>query len=278
MRQHELGRRFQALHESGLFLMPNAWDAGSARWLAREGFAALGTTSAGIAFAMGRRDSDPRIGRERMLGAIAAIVDAVDLPVSADLEAGYGRTDAELAETYRLSVEIGLAGGSIEDIAEYPDDGTKPPLFAPEEAARRVRVARAAIDATGAPYVLTARTECYLVGHPRPFEEAMARIPLLRAAGADCLYVPGMRNPDEIAALVQAAGVPVNQLMGIAGIGLAVPELARLGVRRISTGGSIARACFATISEVAREIRDDGSFRYAAAAVPHATLDGYFGD
>jgi 2-methylisocitrate lyase-like PEP mutase family enzyme len=275
MRQEEKGRRFRALHESGIFLMPNAWDAGSARWLAREGFAALGTTSAGIAFALGRRDSDPRIGRDRMLDEIAQIVAAVDLPVSADLEAGYGRSEAAVAETFRLSIEIGLAGGSIEDIAEYPDTGA-PPLFSAEEAARRVAVARSAIDATGAPYVLTARTECYLVGHPEPFQEALRRIPLYREAGADCLYVPGMRAPEEIAALVRSTGVPVNQLMGMAGIGLAMDELARLGVRRVSTGGSIARACFATISEVAREMREGGTFGYTARAVPQAVLDDFF--
>jgi len=275
MGQAEKGRRFQALHESGIFLMPNAWDPGSARWLEREGFDALGTTSAGIAFSLGRRDSDKRIGRDVALAAIANIVAATSLPVSADLEAGYGRSEAELAETYRLSVEIGLAGGSIEDVAEYPDEGD-PPLYSAEEAARRVRVAREALEKTRAPFVLTARSEVYLVKHPRPFEEAMRRIPLFRAAGADCLYVPGMRDKDEIAQLVRAAGAPVNQLMGMAGIGLTMAELGRLGVRRVSTGGSIARACFATVSEVAREIRDAGTFDYTKRAVPQAVLDDAF--
>jgi 2-methylisocitrate lyase-like PEP mutase family enzyme len=277
MDQREKGRRFRQLHESGLFVMPNAWSPGSARWLARAAFEALGTTSAGIAFEHGYRDSDPRFGRDRALECARAIVAAVDIPVSADLEAGYGSTAKEVAETFRLSVEAGLVGGSIEDISAYPETGN-PPLFAAEAAAERVRAAREAIDATGMPYVLTARSECYLVRHPQPFEEALRRIRLYREAGADCVYVPGMKDSDEIARLVRESGAPVNQLMGMAGIGLSLDELARLGVRRVSTGGSIARACFATIDAVAAEIRTRGTFGYTAGAVPQAALDEFFRD
>ncbi len=260
---------------AGCFVMPNAWDAGSARLLAAAGaFPALGTTSAGIAFARGLPDYEDKVPRAVMLEACAAIAAAVDLPVSGDLEAGYGETPEEVAETVGLAIAAGLAGGSLEDhLAGGAHD-----LYDVEAAAERVAAARAAIDASGVPFVLTARAECYLTGHPAPFEESVRRLNRYREAGADCLYAPGLKTAEEIGRLVRAVDGPVNVVMGLAGAALSVAELAALGVRRISVGGSLARAGYAAVRRAAEEMAGAGTFTYAADAIPDREMNAFMAE
>jgi len=271
--QAEKAAAFRALHErDGIFVMPNPWDAGSARLLAAAGFEALATTSAGIAFAMGLPDYEWRIDRETMIERIRPIVDAVDLPVSADLESGYGVRPEDVAETIRQAVAAGAAGGGIEDFT-----GDKAaPLYEAALAAERIRAAREAADASGLPFALTARAECYLVGHGDPFAESVRRLNLYREAGADCLFAPGVKDAETIGALVRAVDGPVNVVMGLAGAALTVAELAELGVRRVSVGGSIARAALAAVRRAAREIAEDGTFAYARDAIPDSEASAFF--
>lgn len=268
-------RRFRDLHRApGTFVMPNAWDAGSARLLAAAGgggFPALATTSAGIAFAMGLPDYEDRVPRAVMLEACAAIAAAVDLPVSGDLEAGYGATPEEVAETMGLAMEAGLAGGSLEDhLAGGVHD-----LYDVEAAVERVAAARAAIDASDVPFVLTARAECYLTGHPEPFEDSVRRLNRYREAGADCLYAPGLKTAEEIGRQVRAVDGPVNVVVGLAGAALSVGELAALGVKRISVGGSVARASLAVVKRAAEEMAGPGTFGYAADAIPDGEMNAF---
>ncbi len=272
MELKDKARRFRDLHiEAGTFVMPNAWDAGSARLLAAAGFPALATTSAGIAFARGLPDYEDRVPRAVMLEACAGIAAAVELPVSGDLEAGYGATPEAVAETMRLAIAAGLAGGSLEDHLA----GGAHQLYEVEAAAERVAAARAAIDASGIPFVLTARAECYLVGHPDAFAESVRRLNRYREAGADCLYAPGQRSAEEIGRLVREVDGPVNVVMGLAGARLSVAELAALGVTRISVGGSLARASFAVVRRAAEEIAGPGTFTYAASAIPDREMNAF---
>jgi len=267
------GRRFRDLHRrDGAFIMPNAWNAGSARMLSLAGFEAIATTSAGVCFGKGLPDYEDRLTREEMLARYAEIAAAVDLPVSGDLEAGYGDTPEAVAETIRLSVAAGMVGGSIEDHRNDP----AAPLYDIEQAADRVRAAREAADRTGIPYTLTARAECYLVGHPDPFAESVRRLNRYREAGADCLYAPGVKDADTIAALVAAVDGPVNVVMGLAGAALSAAELSALGVRRISVGGSLARATFAVIRDAAREMAESGTFSFAEKAISDRELTAIF--
>jgi 2-methylisocitrate lyase-like PEP mutase family enzyme len=253
--------RFRELHEhEGLFLMPNAWDAGTARILAAAGFAALGTTSAGVNHSNGRTDYDYSVSRADMLADCGRIAAAVDLPVSGDLENGYGDSPEEVAETITESIRCGLAGGSIEDHSADPAQ----PLYELELAVARIRAAREAADASGLPYTLTARAETYLVDHPDPFGEAVRRVNLYREAGADCLFVPGVKDAETIGTLVREVDGPVNVVMGLVGAPLSLDQLAELGVKRISIGGSLARAAFAVVRRAAEEMRDHGTFGYAA--------------
>ncbi len=273
LNQREKARRFLALHgEPGAFVMPNAWDAGSALLLAAEGFPAVATTSAGVAFARGLPDYQDRIDRDEMLAVCRAIADAVDLPVSGDLEAGYGEAPEAVAETIRRSVAAGLVGGSIEDHSGDPDR----PLYDRVLAVERIRAAKEAAAASGIPYVLTARAECYLVGHPDPLAESIARCNLYREAGADCLYAAGVSDPEEIATLAREIDGPLNVVMGLAGAALTVRQLADLGVKRISVGGSLARLALGALRRAAREIAKDGRFTYAAEAIPDAELTAFF--
>jgi len=265
--------RFRNLHRSGTtFIMPNAWNAGSARVLADAGFEAIGTTSAGVTFSMGIPEYEYRVPGEIMLDEFGRIAAAVDLPVNGDLEAGYGDAPEAVAETIRRSIELGMVGGGIEDHTGNRDA----PLYDVELAADRIRAAREAADASGLPYTLTARAECYLVGHPDPFAESVRRLNLYREAGADCLYAPGTRDRETIGALVREVDGPVNVVMGLAGATLSTAELADLGVTRISIGGSLARATFGLIHRAAREMADAGTFGYAANAMPDSELSGIF--
>jgi len=226
-------RTFHELHtREGCFLMPNAWDIGSARLLAASGFAALATTSAGIAFSLGRPDhlfcaENARLEREPMLARIGAIAESIALPLNADLEAGYGSSAEAVAATIRLAIDSGAAGGNIEDYTGEP----RAPLFDVEVACERIRAARAAIDASGIPFVLVARTDPFLVGHPQPFAEAVLRANLYRAAGADCLFIPGPSDAHTIGTLVKEVHGPISVVMGLTGQALSANQLAALGVR-----------------------------------------------
>jgi 2-methylisocitrate lyase-like PEP mutase family enzyme len=266
---HAKAARFRALHESGTFLMPNAWNAGTARLFADLGFEAIATTSAGTNFSNGHGDYDYAVPRAEMLAEYGRIAAAVDLPVSGDLENGYGDTPEEVAETIRQSIAHGMVGGGIEDHTGDP----AAPLYEVELAVERIRAAREAADASGLSYTLTARAETYLVGHADPFAEAVRRVNRYREAGADCLFVPGVRDAQTIATLVREVDGPVNVVMGLAGAALSVTELAELGVRRVSIGGSLARAVFAFVRKAALEMRDQGTFGYAGDQMPEPELN-----
>lgn len=266
-------RDFAALHQAGTFLMPNAWDAGSAKYLAACGFAALGTTSAGIAFAAGHRDSDPRQSVDAMFAAIASIVAAVSIPVSADLEAGFGDSLDDVQRTFTRAIAIGCAGGSLEDVADYATPGQFV-LRSRQDAIERVCAARAAIDQHATPFVLTARTECFLTGHPSPLAEAIDRLCAFRDAGADCLFAPGISQPADIATLVREVNAPLNVLTAGPAAQLTLAQLRDLGVRRISTGSALARAAFTALHHAADDMLNKGSFAYARTALSGEVLDG----
>ncbi len=273
MEQRQKGQIFRELHAApGVVLMPNAWDAGSARMLAAAGFSAIGTTSAGIAFSRGVPDYDGRVTRPEMLDCVGRIAAAVDLPVSADLEAGYGIAPQDVAQTIALFIQAGVIGGNIED---YSGDA-RSPLFDAALASERIAAARQAADSSGLSFTLTARTDCYLAGVDDPFSEAVRRSNLYREAGADCLFVPGIRDAATIAALVREIDGPLSVVMGLAGATLTVAELAALGVKRISIGGSLARATFGLIRRAAQEMREQGSFTFADQQIPDGELCRFF--
>lgn len=265
--------RFRELHQrDGAFIMPNAWNAGSACLLAATGFEALGTTSAGVNYANGVIDYDYRVLRSEMMAAYRRIAEAVDVPVSGDLENGYGEASEAVAETVRQSIEGGMVGGSIED---HTGDPARP-LYDVELAADRIHAAREAADASGVPYTLTARAECFLVGHPEPLTESIERLNRYREAGADCLYAPGLKDAATIAALARAVDGPINVVMGLAGATFSVSDLAGLGVKRISIGGSLARAALAVVRNAAREMMEEGTFTFAERAIPDAEISAFF--
>jgi 2-methylisocitrate lyase-like PEP mutase family enzyme len=264
---------FRQLHEQGCFVMPNPWDAGTAIALAAMGFPALATTSAGFAFAGGRPDTPTALDVDAVLRNIAEIVDAVDLPVNADFQAGYADDLEGLAENVKRRAATGVAGLSIEDARA----STEEPLFSLPEAAERVRVARSAIDESDADVLLTARAECFLTGHPDPLTEAITRLQAFADAGADVLYAPGLRSREDIAALVGAVRpYPVNVLMG-SDIGLTVSDLAALGVRRISVGSALSRVAWGAFLSAAQQIADEGRFAGLAQAARFDELNALFG-
>jgi 2-methylisocitrate lyase-like PEP mutase family enzyme len=266
--------QFRKLHESGCFVIPNPWDPGSARYLRHLGFPALATTSAGLAFSLGLPDSDRALSREVVLKHIADIASAVELPVNADFESGYAHQPEGVAEGVRLCVETGVAGLSIEDAS---GDRAKP-LYDLPLAIERIQAARGAIDSSGSGVLLTGRAECYLVGHPDPLKESIRRLEAYAQAGADVLYAPGVRQPDEIRALVAAVSPkPVNLLMS-ANTGLRVADVAAMGVRRISVGSSLARAAWTGFIRAAKTIAEEGSFAGFDGLAPFAELNGFFRD
>jgi 2-methylisocitrate lyase-like PEP mutase family enzyme len=262
-------RTFRKLHEAGCFVIPNPWDIGSAHYLQRLGFKALATTSAGFAFT--RALPDGGVPRDMMLAHIREIVEATELPVNADFEAGYARDPEGVAESVRLGVETGVAGLSIEDATGEREQ----PLYDLDIAVARMRAARAAIDKAGGDVMLVGRCECFLVGRP-DIAETVARLKAYSGAGADCLYAPGIRTREEVAAVVEAAAPkPVNVIRSSAA-GLSVAELATLGVRRISVGSAFARAAWGAFMKAAQEILADGRFDALAGAAPHAELNELF--
>jgi 2-methylisocitrate lyase-like PEP mutase family enzyme len=234
--QAEKGRAFRALHERReAFIIPNPWDVGTARLLAHLGFEALATTSAGYAFSVGQRDNT--IDRDRMMAHVSAIVSATDLPVSADLENGFGDDPETVAETIRRAAAVGLAGGSIEDATARPDD----PIYEHDLAVERVRAAATVAHSLPFPFTVTARAENYLVGRPH-LADTIKRLQAYQEAGADVLYAPGLASKEDIASVVRAVDRPVNVVMGLQGVRLGLAELSALGVKRVSVGSALARA------------------------------------
>jgi 2-methylisocitrate lyase-like PEP mutase family enzyme len=261
------------LHESGCFVLPNPWDAGTAVYLWHLGFKAVATTSAGVAFA--RALPDGKVPLQEMLAHIREVVRATPLPVNADFQAGFAHHPEGVATNVTLCVRTGAAGLSIED--STGDEGA--PLYDRALAVERVRAARAAIDATGAGVVLTARCEAWLVGHPDPARTALDRLVAFADAGADCLYAPGVRDPETIAAMVKAVSPkPVNVLVSAPLPGLSLARLGDLGVRRISVGGALARVAWAAFMRAARSIAETGAFDALADAAGSAELNGLFRD
>jgi 2-methylisocitrate lyase-like PEP mutase family enzyme len=262
-------RTFRSLHQAGCFVIPNPWDIGSARYLQHLGFKALATTSAGFAYAQGL--SDAGVPRDLMLAHIREMVEAADVPVNADFQAGYAADPAGVAESVRLCTQTGVAGLSIEDST----GARETPLYDLDAAVERMRAARTAIDKAGGDVLLVGRAECFLVGRP-DITETVARLKAYAGAGADCLYAPGLRTREEIAAVVEAvAPKPVNVIRSSAA-GLTVAELAALGVRRISVGGALARAAWGAFLKAAREIATEGRFEAFADAAPNAELNAFF--
>jgi 2-methylisocitrate lyase-like PEP mutase family enzyme len=253
---------FRALHfNDSAFVVPNPWDAGSARILSSMGFAALATTSAGYAFSVGKRDSFAGLSREEILANASAIVRATDLPVSADLEDGFGAAPETCAETVRMACEVGLVGGSIEDATGDPDL----PIYELNAAVERVRAA--AETARTRPFLLTARAENYLWGQP-DLGDTIARLQAFSEAGADVLYAPGLPDLDTIRTVCGEVDKPVNVVMGLQGQAYSVRELSAAGVRRISVGGSFARAALGALMRAAEEVLAEGTFTYASEAIP----------
>ncbi|MDT3722347.1 isocitrate lyase/phosphoenolpyruvate mutase family protein [Pseudomonas oryzihabitans] len=264
--QRQKFARFQHLHAmQGAFVIPNPWDAGSARLLTGLGFEALATSSAGYAFAKGKRDSSATLSREELLANAAEIVTATHLPVSADLEAGFGTAPETCAETIRLACDVGLVGGSVEDAT----GDLASPLYDFSLAVERIQAAAEA--ARGRPFILTARAENYLCGRP-DLDDTIRRLQAFSAAGADVLYAPGLPDLESIKTVCAAVDKPVNVVMGLAGPTFSVAELAAAGVRRISVGGSFARAAFGALLRAAQEVRTQGTFSYAQEAIPGAQL------
>jgi 2-methylisocitrate lyase-like PEP mutase family enzyme len=261
----DTAKRLHELHASGCFVIPNPWDPGSARALEQLGFPALATTSAGFAWSLGRRDNHVTLDEE--LAHLRAMAAAVSVPVSADFEGGFAVEPADVAANVAAAAATGIAGLSIEDST----GDAASPLFAFELAVERIRAARAAIDASGSGIVLMARCETYLVGRP-DVAEAIRRLTAFSAAGADCLYAPGMRDLGEIKAVVDAvAPKPVN--VGVGSDFATVAQLRELGVRRISVGGALARTAWTGFLDAAHEIAEQGTFTAFARAVPGAELN-----
>jgi len=259
---------FRTLHESGCFVVPNPWDIGSAIYLRKLGFKALATTSAGFAFSQGL--SDEKLSRDLVLRHVGEIVAATDLPVNADFQAGYGTSPEEVAESVRLCAATGVAGLSVEDAT---GDSSKP-LYELSEALERLAAARDALNGTGV--LLTARAECFLVGHPSPLEESLKRLQAYAAAGADVLFAPGLKTREQIRTVVEAvAPKPVN-VIALGGMGLSVADMAELGVRRISVGSGLARAAWTGFISAATQIAEQGSFGLMEKATPFNELNAFF--
>lgn len=271
--QSDKALRFRALHAGPeCFVIPNPWDAGSARILTHMGFQALATTSAGLAFALGRRDGAGAVTREEVLNNARSIVEASDLPVSADLENGYGDDVETVAQTVRMASEVGLVGASIEDASGDP----AAPIYAFDHAVERIAAAVEAAAAAGFPFTLTARAENHLHGRD-DLDDTIARLRAYRAAGADVLYAPGLRTLDAIRAVVEAVDAPVNVVMGLSGTDLRVADLAAAGVRRISLGSALNRAAWGRFIAAAEEVRTAGTFGFSRDAPGARELYAAFG-
>lgn len=252
-------RVFHRLHEAGCFVIPNPWDIGSARFLQGLGFKALATTSSGFAWSQARPDNG--ISRDMALAHLAAIVAATDVPINADFESGFAADAAGVEESVRLAVQTGVAGLSIEDST----GNAAQPLYEISVAVERLRAARKAIDQSGGDTLLVGRAECFIVGRP-DLDETIARLKAYAQAGADCLYAPGIREREQISAVIAAvAPKPVNLLVGSTSE-LTVNDIAALGVRRISVGGALSRAAWGGFMRAAKLIAERGKFDFSDAA------------
>ena len=270
--QADRAARFKALHEGpGAFVIPNPWDAGSARVLAALGFQALATSSGASAGVLGRRDG--RVARDEALAHARAIVDATDLPVSADLEKGFGNAPAAAAETIRLAAGVGLVGGSIEDAT---GDKAKP-LYDIGHAIERVAAAAEAARALPFPFTLTARAENFLRGNP-DLDDTIRRLQAFERAGADVLFAPGLPDLASVRAVCAAVSKPFNFMAGIKGKSFTVAELEAAGVRRISLATSLYRAAVSGLLEAAREVKDRGTFGYLDRTLTTPELNGFMKD
>jgi 2-methylisocitrate lyase-like PEP mutase family enzyme len=265
--------RFARLHaRPGVFVIPNPWDAGSAKMLASLGFEALATTSAGFAFSLGMPDAEGAVDRASMLANARAIVGATALPVSGDLENGFADDPTDCAETVLLAAEAGLVGGSIEDATGRADDPIHPFALAVE----RVKAAVEAARSLPFHFTLTARAENLINGRP-DLSDTIRRLEAFAAVGADVLYAPGLQGRDDIETVVRAvAPRPLNVVVGLSGSTFSLDELAALGVKRVSLGSTFARAAYGALLRAAREIRGEGTFRFAEQAVPYAEINGLF--
>lgn len=255
---------FQDLHASNdVFIMANAWNAGSAVLLEEAGFEAIGTTSAGIAFSQALPDYKGALPFETALVETNRIAKAVSVPVSMDAENGYGHSSESVLNNMKEIAATGVVGASIED---YTGDSSNP-LYDIELAAERIQSAKQAVASLGYPFTLTARAECYLTGHPDPFKESVRRVNRYYEAGADCLFVPGIKDIATIQALVAEVDGPVSVVMGLSGSPIAVADLQEAGVARISIGGSLARATLGFVRRAAREMLDKGTFEFSSQQI-----------
>ncbi|HEY8970182.1 MAG TPA: isocitrate lyase/phosphoenolpyruvate mutase family protein [Puia sp.] len=260
---------FQLHAGPGIFVIPNPWDAGSAKILANRGFKALATTSAGLSFSIGKPDGDGAVTRDEALENVRSIAAATSLPLSADLENGYGDDPEYCAQTILMAAGAGAVGGSIEDATGREND----PIYSFELSVQRVRAAVQAARSLPFPFILTARTENFLHGRP-DLPDTIRRLTAFAEAGADVLFAPGLKTREEIIAVVKAvAPAPVNVLsLG----NLTVKELEEMGVKRISVGSSLARAAYGGLIRATDEISQKGSFSYIQAATPYAQLNELF--
>jgi 2-methylisocitrate lyase-like PEP mutase family enzyme len=260
--QQQKFEQFRDLHfRENAFVVPNPWDAGSTRILSSMGFQALATTSAGYAFSVGKRDSFAGLGSDEILANAKAIVEATDLPVTADLEDGFGARPEACAETIKLAIEIGLVGGSIEDATGDAEN----PIYVLDAAVERIQSAVEA--ASGQPFLLTARAENFLWGR-RDIDDTIKRLQAFSEAGADVLYAPGLPDIETIKTVCDAVDKPVNVVMGLGRQAYSVKALSEVGVSRISVGGSFARAALGALKRAAEEVLNNGTFNYASEAMP----------
>jgi len=271
--QHIKGEAFRALHSRpGIFAIPNPWDAGSAKILAGLGFEALATTSAGLAFSLGKPDGTGAVSRDETFENARAIIMATTLPVSADLENGYGDGPETCAETILLAAQAGLVGGSIEDATGNPDD----PIYPFEFAVERVKAAVKAARSLPFPFTLTARAENLIHGRP-DMQDTIRRLQAFAEAGADVVYAPGLKTRAEIEAVVKAVTpLPVNVLMGSSPADPSLAELAAIGVKRVSLGSSLARVAYGSFLRAAEEIRQKGTFTFGKDTVPYGRFNDLF--
>jgi len=267
--QQQKFEKFRKLHErEDAFVVPNAWDAGSARILEGLGFEAIATTSAGFAYSIACRDSCGEVSRDQILENAKRIVDVTELPVTADLENGFGDDPETCKATILAAIDAGLVGGSIEDATG--DKGN--PIYELDLAVERIV---AAVEARqGRPFLLTARAENYLWGI-EDFNNTLLRIQAYAEAGADVVYAPGLADLESIQILCKEVDKPVNVVMGLTGLSCTVNQLSHVGVKRISVGGSFARAAFGEFIRAAKEVRDEGSFHYSSRAIPDAEIATY---
>jgi 2-methylisocitrate lyase-like PEP mutase family enzyme len=267
--QSEKAQDFQRLHQGPCFILPNPWDAGSARLLAAQGFAALATSSAGSAFARGLPDF--AMGFAGAMAHLGEICAATDLPVNADLENGFGDSPQQVARAILAAAAQGAVGGSIEDATGRAEA----PIYGLDEAVARIAAAAVAARSLPFKFMLTARAENYLYGRA-DLDDTLRRLQAYQAAGADVLYAPGIRRAEDIAVLAGALERPLNVLTGIPGFALDMAQLAALGVRRVSLGGSLARTAYGALQRACREMREAGTFTFVDSALPSGEINGLF--